>query len=145
MKSAQHRKKFMEGKMKITTSTTVAPPAGAVDREDEIMQEGTPPLFGSQSPVQQGAQSTSSSSSSSTANTQPLTEEPPRLSHPPSVCPPSSSSMAAPSFRLSQPSNSQQSFIGGSLSQSSISSTQPFLSSTFEVLQIQLRKTFNQK
>ena len=139
MKSAQHRKKFMEGKMKIT-STTAAPPAGAVDREDETMQEGTPPLFGSQSPVQQGAQSTSSSSS--TANTQPITEEPPRLSHPPSVCPPSSSSMAAPSFRLSQPSNSQQSFIGGSLSQSSISSTQPFLSSTFEVLQIQLRKTF---
>ena len=149
MKNASHRRKFLDGKDKIntikseehnnaSTSGTAAPPTRSVSREEyEGMDDGgSPPLFGSQSPSTQQHETNAPGPSA----------QPPRLSHLPS-----SSSLPFSRSGLTRagglPSSSQQSFIGGSQSQSSqlsLSSTQPFLPSTFEVLQIQLRKTFNQ-
>ena len=163
MKNISHRQKFLEGKDIIKTVKTEddnqaaasnAPSARSNDQNDEEMEDadvlGTPPLFGSQSPPsaiqQQEAQhpQTSSGSSSAAAAASGHTEPPPCLSHlPPSF--PSVPVSRPPQHAMSLQSSSQQSFTGGGSqgSQFSMSSTQPFLSSTFEVLQIQLRKTFS--
>ena len=133
MKSVAHRQKFLEGKDKIK-----------IKSEDEEMEStpgdasGSPPLFGSQEETGSGPPT------SSVAVTG---DGPPRLSHLPSAFPAlppsSSSSQPRPPATLA----SQQSFPGGSQSsQLSIGSTQPFVSSSmFEVVQIQLRKKFNQQ
>ena len=135
MKSAAHRQKFLEGKEKIR-----------IKSEDEEMEStpgdasGSPPLFGSQEET-----AFPSGSGPPTSSAAVTSDGPPRLSHLPSAFPPppSSSSQPRPPATLT----SQQSFPGGSQSsQLSISSTQPFISSSmFEVVQIQLRKKFNQQ
>ena len=135
MKSAAHRQKFLEGKEKI-----------GIKSEDEEMEStpgdasGSPPLFGSQEET-----AFPSGSGPPTSSAAVTSDGPPRLSHLPTAFPPppSSSSQPRPPATLT----SQQSFPGGSQnSQLSISSTQPFISSSmFEVVQIQLRKKFNQQ
>ena len=130
MKSVAHRQKFLDGKDKIK-----------IKSEDEEMEStprdasGSPPLFGSQE------ETTFPSGSGPPTSSAAITSDgPPRLSHLP---PSSSSSQPRPPATLA----SQQSFPGGSQSsQLSIGSTQPFVSSSmFEVVQIQLRKKFNQQ
>lgn len=130
MKSASHRQKFLEGKDKIRIKSEEEEMEGGGD------DSGSPPLFGSQ---EETAHHPSSAVVSEGA--------PPHLSHLPAStfpAPPhsSSSSTGRPPALLS----SQQSFPGGSQgSQLSVGSTQPFVSSSmFEVVQIQLRKKFNQ-
>lgn len=132
MKNALHRQKFLEGKEKIGIKSEEKSP------EEEEMGGGedtsdSPPLFGSQHEALPTEPSSSSTVASNTA------EGPPRLSHLPYS---SQLGSGRPPALLS----SQQSFPGGSQgSQLSIGSTQPFVSSSmFEVVQIQLRKKFNQ-
>ena len=137
MKSAAHRQKFIDGKEKIK-----------IKSEDEEMEStprdvsGSPPLFGSQEET-----AFPSGSGPPTSSATMTSDGPPRLSHLPSafpaLSPSSSSSQPRPPATLA----SQQSFPGGSQSsQLSIGSTQPFISSSmFEVVQIQLRKKFNQQ
>ena len=129
IKTVSHRRKFLEGRDKIQTVKS----EGASVETDEAMDNGdvseSPPLFGSQSPSSQEREALPLSSSSATAASRSEPLPPTRLTHHP----------------MAQLSSSQQSFAGGSQgSHVSIGSTQPFLSSTFEVLQIQLRKKFNQ-
>ena len=138
MKSVAHRQKILEGKDKIK-----------IKSEDEEMEStprdasGSPPLFGSQEET-----AFPSGSGPPTSSAAVTSDGPPRLSHLPSAfpaLPPSSSSSSQP--RPPATLASQQSFPGGSQgSQLSIGSTQPFVSSSmFEVVQIQLRKKFNQQ
>ena len=141
MKSAVHRQKFIDGKDKIK-----------IKSEDEEMEStpgdasGSPPLFGSQEET-----TFPSGSGPPTSSAAMTSDGPPRLSHLPSAFPalPPSSSSSSSSSQPRPPATlaSQQSFPGGSQSsQLSIGSTQPFVSSSmFEVVQIQLRKKFNQQ
>ena len=141
MKNAAHRQKFLEGKDMIRTLRSdehnYAAAGGSSTRttrqDDEQTVDSSPPLFGSQSPP---AEEAGLPSSMAVAG-------PPCLSHLPHPLPP----VSHPPHRhpVAQLSSSQQSLPEGSQgSQFSYSSTQPFLESTFEVLQIQLRKKFNQ-
>ena len=140
MKNATHRQKFLEGKDKIRTLKSDEHNAAAggsstrgTRQDDEQMVDGSPPLFGSQSPPAEEAGLLSSAAAAAAG--------PPRLFH----LPPPLTSVSHPPHRLpmAQLSSSQQSLPEGS--QGSQFSTQPFLGSTFEVLQIQLRKKFNQQ
>ena len=142
MKSVAHRQKFLEGKDKIK-----------IKSEDEEMEStpgdasGSPPLFCSQEETASSSGSGPPGSGPPTSSAAMTSDGPPRLSHLPSAFPAlppsSSSSQPRPPATLA----SQQSFPGGSQSsQLSIGSTQPFVSSSmFEVVQIQLRKKFNQQ
>ena len=125
IKNASHRRKFLEAKDMIVTASTSAPPSAVKRVREWTMEAALLSLVLSLPPH----------------SSKRLTP-PPVHQRNPLVC---LTSLLPLNSSSSLPFSRQQSFVGGSLSQGSqlsVSSTQP-VPSTFEVLQIQLRKKFH--